>query len=1049
MPRKIDPKNKLKTGTGLAGNDSIEANAFPDTDPNMAVGVGLEAHINDPVDAHPASAISYENEPIYFGDNVDEVLDELGGLVPPRPPTLGNWKTYLNFVGIPDWGLLKLFDEDKIGQGFVHPDNKGFAVYPYFLSLDTKNWVDLPPNEERGADLSSDPMFNVYDNVYSGGGNGEQGSHAGGFERGGNIIETFNVIKGNVDEWCVISGSLFPADRGTLALFHIPAEGTLADIECVAALNCGQGIEDGCDGETGGIWNYGVNDDPYQFPSAASGQYDLSELHTGYVNDTFTNILMVAGATPTEIIIVADGGSSQEVEVGDKIYVQGSTSTPNIDGYHTVIQRSPGGYVISGTVTVDGAGGTVGKPLEPSDFSPQNADNSAGQVREGYTILGGTDVSVVPSKGEDSRNKSNFFRYRLPYLEKYESLLWTPPHATSRYYKKPTVSLNPNTPLTNAGNYENFNKDYWTFQIARYRHRFSMGIKQLERGSFFIIHFKKEAYFESLLLDKQAPTSDQVYSANMVDWADIESKENIYDDSTNVLKPSSSYNILKSRIFADDRGDNAQIQPIQPYTLVREPDQVLYVSGVQYFKIYKFGMDNVKFAVDNLFEFSFRMGGDQQSDGFQMARPTHLWTGQFARRLTIHDHQGEDRGNRIEIPYSLLGNFDLSNAPQPNDVAQYQSLDTIFFDPSASPVFSSDARPVVHVRQPVRHYNENYVISEVGSELSGKSIMIHSTDESIYNDKQANYRPERDVSEFFLDEAYRWISDLNNTVHLTADEVERILGEGLPTVGAISVPVRVGAAWQDVSFMEQGRHETSLAGTPEAQFAGLPFYNPPMIEAVVEPNPERGVLLYPQYNYSSGHRPSVIDGDTSTPQPDYSAETGDKVFIRAFDCAFSHFPPPLRLPEAIGSSFLKLRIHGLELRDFAWSGGAEAGGLGIAILVKVAGLTTWMDIGRVDGSGASKQDAFSDGAGCQINDPSETKDGVDKITGIVYADVLIHTGEVAPLFENNVGEAPILVKVILKDNPDGRLLNMTTPNIMAKCRGLCGIELLRPDPEEK
>ena len=184
----------------------------------------------------------------------------MGGLVPPRPPTVGNWKTYLDFVGIPDWGLLKLFDEDKIGQGFVHQDNKGYAVYPYYLSLDTKNWVDLPPNEERGADLSSDPMFNVYDNVYSGGGNGEQGSHAGGFERGGNIIETFNVIKGNVDEWCVISGSLFPADRGTLALFHIPAEGTLDSIECVAALNCGQGIEDGCDGETGGIWNYGVND---------------------------------------------------------------------------------------------------------------------------------------------------------------------------------------------------------------------------------------------------------------------------------------------------------------------------------------------------------------------------------------------------------------------------------------------------------------------------------------------------------------------------------------------------------------------------------------------------------------------------------------------------------------------------------------------------------------------------------------------------------------------------------------------------------------------
>ena len=102
MPRKIDPKNTIKPSTGLVGNDSIEANAFSDTEPNMAVGVGLSAHIKDPVDAHDASAISYENEPVYFGDNVDGVLDELGGLVPPRPPTIGNWKSYLDFVGVSD-----------------------------------------------------------------------------------------------------------------------------------------------------------------------------------------------------------------------------------------------------------------------------------------------------------------------------------------------------------------------------------------------------------------------------------------------------------------------------------------------------------------------------------------------------------------------------------------------------------------------------------------------------------------------------------------------------------------------------------------------------------------------------------------------------------------------------------------------------------------------------------------------------------------------------------------------------------------------------------
>ena len=1051
MPRKIDPKNKLKTGTGLAGNDSIEANAFPDTDPNMAVGVGLEAHINDPVDAHPASAISYENEPIYFGDNVEEVLDELGGLVPPRPPTLGNWKTYLNFVGIPDWGVLKLSDDDKVGFGFIHPENNGFSVYPYYLSTETKNWTDLPPDEERGADLVSDSVFNVMNVPYTGGGNGFQGSHAGGYARGTEIIESFNVVK-QIDTHCVISGSLFPADRGTLALLHLPAQSTLADIECIAALNCGQGIEDGCDGETGGIWNYGVGDDPYQYPSAASGQYDLKELHTGYETGS---IMMIGSIEPHPTdpslahIIVSAPPILLSIEAGDKIFVQGSNSTPNIDGEHELVAIGFDRYTIVATITVDGNTGSVGIPLEPSDFDPTNADNTAGQVREEYTILGGTLSSVIPNKGVDSRDDNNFFRYRLPYLENYAELLWTPPSAVDRYYKKPTVSLNPTDDLELAGNYTNFNKDYWTFQIARYRHRFIINDDPTtrEKGSYFIIHFKKEEYFENLMIDKVAPTSDQVYSANIVDWTDLESKDNVYDDSTSVIRPSASYDILKSRIFADDDGESATIDPITPYTLTRAIDSVIYVSGVRYFlSDGVFGMDNVTFTVNNLFSNSFRMGGydvTKQSEGFRMARPTHYYTGQFSRRMTITANHGEDANNRIEIPYDLLGGFDLANAPLPADVATYVSPSTIIFDTSSQPVFSSDARPVVHVRQPVKHYNSNYVISLDGAEQSGKKIMTHSTNGIQYTDANPTYNNMKDFKEDFLDESYRWISDLNSPPALTPDEIERILGAGLPTVGAIDIPVRLtDASWLVTSFMEEGRHLVSLAGTEEAQFAGLPFLNPPMIEAVTNPAPVCGVLLYPQYNYGSGHRPSQIDGDISSAQPDYSGETGDKIFIRAFDACFSKSG---KIDDAIGSSFFKLRIHGLELEDFAWSGGASSGGLGIAILVKVAGLTTWMDIGRVDGSGASKQDAFSDGAGCQINDPTETKDGVSTDTGIVYADVLVHTGGAAPLYENSEAEAPILVKVILKDSAEGRALDMTTPNLMGKCRGLCGIELLRPE----
>lgn len=1042
MPRKIDPKNKLKTGTGLAGNDSVEANAFPDTDPNMAVGVGLEAHINDPVNAHPASAIGYENDPVYFGDNVDDVLDELGGLVPPRPPTVGNWKTYLDFVGITDWGVLKLNDDD-LDASFFDLSSFGASVYPYYHNP-PKRWGDLPPNETNGADLVSDAIFNVDDGVYTGGGDGS--TFAGGYERNTSVIETHNIYKDGTDH-VVVSGSLFPADRGTLAIFYVPPEGTLADIECIAALNCGQGIDE-CDGETGGIWNYGVDDDPYQFPSAASGQYDLQELHTGYVRDTVTTITSIEPSTTAGIAnIYFTTAPSVVVGIGDKIYIQGSDSTPSVDGEWEVVGMGLGLYQIVETITANGSTGTLGQPLSPSDFDPSNADDTSGQVREEYTILGGTSSSVAPNKGVDSRDDNNFFRYRLPYLENYNELIWTPVTQTSRYFKKPPVSLNPSVDLDLAGNYTAFNKDYWTFQVARYRHRFAIpSTASNERGSFFIIHFKKEEYFEKLLLEVIAPTEDQLYSATLMDWNDFEASDNIYVKEGSV-KPSPSYNILKSRLFSEPEGESAVIVP-QNYDLQRTVGNTMFVSGIQYFSGGGLGLANVTFSINDLFLNTWRTGDREVSEGMEMPNPVHLYTKQFSNGYVglIDDH-GINKNNRLEIPYSLLGAYDLANSPSPADVAVYTSPATIeFIAQGNSPQFSSQATPIVFVRQPIKHKDTGYVIGANLQESTLKNILVHSTDKSIYQDSTTPvYDFAGDVAERFLDEAYRWIWDLG-TLGLPADELTRILGSGLPTTGVIDIPVRIGAnaTFDPASFMVQGKHLTSIAGTPEAQVAGLPFRNPPMAEGVVTPSPSLGVLIYPQKNYGVNHRPSVAEGDIGVAQHDYSAETGDKVFIRAFDAAFSRSPNPLT--EAIGSSFFKLRIYGLQLEDFAWSGGASSGGLGIAIFVKLAGLTTWMDIGRLDGSGASKQDAFSDGAGCQVNDPTETKNGVDTNTGIVYADVLVHTG-VATLYENSVGEAPILVKVVLKDSPEGRALNFEqTPNDkMQTGRGLCGIYLVRPE----
>lgn len=1044
MPRKIDPKNTIKPSTGLAGNDSIEANAFPDTDPNMAAGVGLEAHIDDPVNAHPASAIGYENDPVYFGDNVDDVLDELGGLVPPRPPTVGNWKTYLNFVGIPDWGVMKLDDDPLDPSLFVH-QNFGSSVYPYYHNP-PKRWADLAPNETNGADLVSDPIFNVADGAYTGGGQGA--SYGGAYQRGTDSIESHNAYKDGEDH-IVLSGALFPADRGTFAIFYVPPESTVNDIECVAALNCGQGLE-ACDGETGGIWNYGVGDDPYQYPSAASGQYDLQELHTGYVRGTVASITLIeASADPSVANIHYSGTPSVVGGIGDKIFIQGSNSTPSVDGEYEIVGLGAGYYQVIETITVNGNSGRLGLPLEPSDFSPLYADDSSGQVREEYTILGGTLSSVAPNKGVDSRDDNNFFRYRLPYLENYNELIWTPVYQSYRYFKKPLVSLDPNVDLDLAGNYEAFNKDYWTFQLARYRHRFAIpNTGSKERGSFFVMHFKKEEYFENLLLDAVVPTEDQLYSANMADWSDIESLNNMLLDD-GVVKPSGSYNILKSRLFADPDGEVAGITS-QKYVLQRTVGNTYFVSGIQYFTPDGLGLNSVNVSVSDLFLNTWRTGDREISEGMAMPNPMHLHTGAFSRVYdtpSLVDGHGIDKGTRLEIPYSLLGAYDLTNAPSPSDVALYNPPTVPFANIATRGAFTTQATPMAFVRQPLRHKDTNYVIGHALTEDSEKNIMVIA--HGSLSDTALSYDAVSDWYESFMDESYRWIWDLDvsgTPPAVPVEELTRILGAGLPTVGAIDIPVRVGVSvtWREASFKFKNRNLSSIAGTPEAQFAGLPHRNPPMQEGITTPNPQNGVLMYPQKNYGVGHRPSLAEGDIAGVQHDYSTESGDKVFIRAFDVAFSRAAIPLT--EAIGSSFFKLRIYGLQLEDFAWSGGASAGGAGIAIFVKLAGLTTWMDIGRVDGSGASKQDAFADGAGCQVNDPTETRNGVDERTGVVYADVLIHTGT-ATLYENSEGEAPILVKVVLKDSAEGRALNFEqTPNdYMSTARGLVGIMLQQPE----
>jgi hypothetical protein len=148
-------------------------------------------------------------------------------------------------------------------------------------------------------------------------------------------------------------------------------------------------------------------------------------------------------------------------------------------------------------------------------------------------------------------------------------------------------------------------------------------------------------------------------------------------------------------------------------------------------------------------------------------------------------------------------------------------------------------------------------------------------------------------------------------------------------------------------------------------------------------------------------------------------------------------------------------LTGITLSDFEYVPSALPGTLstrGIAIMIKVPGLTTWMDLGRANGSGPSKQDPLLDGAGCKVVGP-DTFDDTDADNGLVYCQVLAEVGPVATLFTSSFGDVPILVKVVYNENAIDYNLTMQfsggvfvgSPKVglpSAEVRGLVGIELV-------
>jgi hypothetical protein len=339
----------------------------------------------------------------------------------------------------------------------------------------------------------------------------------------------------------------------------------------------------------------------------------------------------------------------------------------------------------------------------------------------------------------------------------------------------------------------------------------------------------------------------------------------------------------------------------------------------------------------------------------------------------------------------------------------------------------------------------------------------------------------KDTQERFLDESYRL--DYRFT-DITSEN--NLIGGGLPLgFNPISLSVRDDGATSDTGanakhgsagylrnnyHWEWSAYSGSQGVEGNAQVRGLPIVADSVLSGGKYGQPRRGVLTRPLDNYLDTsfvpnasysadwdniyHLGAYTAGITSKyyGQPNYDIATPsafverDFSFVRVFDVSFSQSGAPESM---VGTSRFKLRLVGLEFENFRYLGNVPvADDRGVEIYAKVPGLTTWMDVGRNDGEGPSKQHINQDGAGCLISH----QEGVLKEEALYFTDLEIEVGGNASFFTNSEGECPVLVKVVFPYNTkgtDGSLFFGHSPSAMAtntpfrERRGLVGIDVLR------
>lgn len=768
---KVSPKKASDlTGAGITSTPHIG-----ETEASLT---GLEAHVED-TQAHASSSIHHTAaEDSLLGGPLSSALSALIDSAQEPPPMLGQISVTHAFTGVPDWGTLKLGGNSLSDRSFLPLKNDSVSpadIFPYYLK--ENGAASSSSFSPKMADPESDHLFNSGTSL-DGGGQGL--CQMGAFTRGGAagpaplpLNKSYRLaLRGTKNDAStgrpnrqrvVVSGSIFPADRGVLALLHIPpnnggdlateflaqplisdeTDSLSAQGRVVAALLLGGGIltANTCDGSPGGIFAVGEGSSQ-EFPSRRGGQYDLKEIHLG-VDDLNGDSLRppfddldgdsVAGsARESDAIIPAPG----QVRLG----------TDPSSAVDSILNGIP---ILGGT-------------SDAFVTKPTTQNGSLGDVVQG-------DALVV---------SSNFFGFRLPVLKDYsqDGLRFTPrgedssvTQETGRFFDLPTSTASTyadgssvGATLKSAGGYEGFDEDFPAWQIARFRQSFLLPSQQVagERedvGSYWLVHFKSERDFEKCVRDGVFPwdLTDpyEIFGASLVDTTSFEGEGNVANlwvgsplapngPAPAYGKTSEAYHPLRSSVFLDPEGDVFAGTSSASWDWSTVVDATMMVSGVGYFTPLETGSGSVAFNLTELefeasagFWGSFGTDDDDLTAGADPAKasssnPVFVGHAPFAygdqpgkdsslnMTLNVDPASGHipsldyQRRHRFELPYTFLGSngsgaFDEANSPLESDTATYDAQvsggDIVLIGDTDEPSFSSDASLRAFFRRPLGH----------------------------------------------------------------------------------------------------------------------------------------------------------------------------------------------------------------------------------------------------------------------------------------------------------------------------------------------------------